>query len=146
MPPSPPVCCIYILHVTLTWLKFSHEAKSGFLSAEESSPHWLYCHFTDVVKMVHNAASSHLGPFPLFFFVLCHAVQFSCCWIWRYVLCDVLGLCCLVRFIKADNETSCIMALMKSGSKVCTQGLFAERQYLPSNRKGGGVAGLGVAR
>lgn len=60
-------------------------------------------------------------------FLLCHDVQ---CRAVEPVLCvvlchDVLGLCYPVGLIKADTQTGCITALMKSVSTDCTQGQLA---------------------
>lgn len=82
------------------------------------------------------------------FFLLCHAVL---CVVLPYndtalcvVLCrDVFRPCCPEGLIKADSETGCITALMKSVSTACTQGQLAVQQQqqhccLPPLHTGGG--------
>lgn len=75
--------------------------------------------------------------FPFLHFALSHS-GLLCCWM---LWCAVSR--CLAGLIKADTETGCITALMKSVSADCTQGWLAVQQhYLPPCRRGRETEGL----
>lgn len=78
---------------------------------------------------------------PSFFsFHLCFLFALSCCaGLCSQTLCWVLCRdACPAGLIKADTETSCITALMKSVSPDCTQGrLTVQQHYLPLHRRRG---------